>query len=87
MSHKQLDTLIRMINQIAANNGAYPHDEAAERVASHLQRFWARSMKTMIIEYRLSEGDELSPIAKEAVAILAQAAVSKQQGADSAVQA
>jgi hypothetical protein len=28
MSHKQLDTVIRMSNQIAANNTAYPHDDA-----------------------------------------------------------
>lgn len=84
MSHNQLDTLIRMINQIAANNGAYPDEEAAERVASHVQRFWARSMKTIIIEYRQSDGEELSPIASEAVAILARAAAEKQQAATSA---
>ncbi|MBD3635537.1 MAG: formate dehydrogenase subunit delta [Methylophaga sp.] len=80
MSHKQLDTLIRMSNQIAANNSAYPHDEAAERVANHIQRFWARSMKNLIIEHQQSAGDELSPIAREAVAILAQATIRKQQG-------
>ncbi|MCX4193996.1 formate dehydrogenase subunit delta [Methylophaga sp. OBS1] len=84
MSHNQLDTLIRMINQIAANNGAYPDEEAAERVASHIQRFWARSMKTMIIEYRQSDGEALSPIASEAVNILDRAAAEKQQAATSA---
>lgn len=67
MSHNQLDTLIRMINQIAANNGAYPHDEASERVANHVQGFWARSMKKMILDYRQADGKDLSPIAGEAV--------------------
>lgn len=67
MSHNQLDTLIRMINQIAANNGAYQTDEAAERVAAHIKRFWARSMKQLIIEHNQSGGGEPNPIAKLAV--------------------
>ena len=72
MSHNQLDSLIRMVNQIAANNGAYETGEAAERVASHIQRFWARSMKTLIIEYCHQGGEDLTPIARLAVAQLAQ---------------
>jgi formate dehydrogenase subunit delta len=71
MSHNQLDSLIRMVNQIAANNGAYQTEEAAQRVASHIQRFWARSMKTLIIEYGHEGGEDLSPIARLAVAQLA----------------
>ena len=74
MSHNQLDTLIHMVNQIAANNGAYESEEAATRVASHLKRFWARSMKKMIIEYLETGGEDLSPIAKMAVTKLPQPA-------------
>ncbi len=37
-------------------------------------------MKNLIIEHQQSAGDELSPIAREAVAMLAQATIRKQQG-------
>lgn len=67
MSHNQLDSLIRMINQIAANNGAYQSDDAAQRVANHVKRFWARSMKQLIIAHNRSGGDGLSPVARLAV--------------------
>lgn len=72
MSQNQLDTLIRMLNQIAVNNGAYPVEEAATRVAEHVKRFWARSMKQSIIEYnQTQQDDELSPVAKLALSKLA----------------
>ena len=44
----QLDSLIRMVNQIAANN-THRGDTAAEYVHTHLKKFWARSMKRQII--------------------------------------
>ena len=50
MSHSPVETLIKMINQIAANNRAYEDKEAAERVASHIKRFWARKMKEDLVE-------------------------------------
>lgn len=72
MSQNQLDTLIRMLNQIAVNNGAYPTDEAATRVAEHVKRFWARSMKQSIIAYTENhQEDELSPVARLALSKLA----------------
>lgn len=37
-------------------------------------------MKNLIIEYQQSAGDELSLIAREAVAMLAQATIRMQQG-------
>jgi len=46
MSQSQLGQLISMVNQIAANNTYKANDEqAATKVANHLQRFWAPSMK------------------------------------------
>jgi len=39
MTHKQLDALILMVNQISANNEHYGSEEAAERVSIHLKRF------------------------------------------------
>ncbi|MBA2779833.1 formate dehydrogenase subunit delta [Billgrantia kenyensis] len=71
MSRSQLDTLIHMANQIAANNAHYG-DDAAERVHTHLKKFWARSMKRLIVEYLHEDGSELSPLARQAVELLAQ---------------
>ena len=66
MSHSPVETLIKMINQIATNNRAYEDKEAAERVASHIKRFWARKMKEDLVEYLDAGGAELDPIAKDA---------------------
>ncbi|GGO83656.1 hypothetical protein GCM10011348_27960 [Marinobacterium nitratireducens] len=64
----QLDTLILMANQIAANNSHYGTEaEAAERVRNHLKKFWARSMKQQIIDYLQNDGSELSPLARQAI--------------------
>ncbi|MGQ4877809.1 formate dehydrogenase subunit delta [Billgrantia sp. LNSP4103-1] len=71
MSRSQLDSLIQMANQIAANNVHYG-TAAAERVHLHLKKFWARSMKQQIVDYLRRDGSELSPLAREAVALLAE---------------
>lgn len=71
MSRSQLDSLIHMANQIAANNAHYG-DATVERVHIHLKKFWARSMKRQIVEYLQQDGSQLSPLAREAVALLAQ---------------
>lgn len=73
MNHTQLDTLILMVNQIATNTEHYGVENAAERVSEHLKRFWARSMKQMIISYSVENGEALSPISKLAVADLSKA--------------
>lgn len=73
MTHKQLDALILMVNQISANNEHYGSEEAAERVSKHLKGFWARSMKQLIISYLSENGSDLSPIARRAIALLSNA--------------
>jgi formate dehydrogenase subunit delta len=76
VSDQQLEHLIKMINQIGANNLHQGEgDEAADMVATHLKKFWARSMKKQIIEYAQSDGAELSPVSKLAVARLKEASV------------
>lgn len=68
MSHNQLDTLIHMANQIADNNSHYgTQEEACERVALHLKKFWARSMKQQIISYLNEDGTRLTPLAQVAI--------------------
>ncbi|NIC05285.1 formate dehydrogenase subunit delta [Billgrantia bachuensis] len=70
MSRSQLDTLIHMANQIAINNAHYA--DAAERIHTHLKKFWARSMKHQIIDYLREDGSQLSPLARQAIEQLAQ---------------
>lgn len=68
----QLQSCIRMLNQIAANQQHFDNDEqAAAAVANHLKKFWARSMKQQIIAFaEEDEGQELSAIARRAVVLL-----------------
>ncbi|WP_432474484.1 formate dehydrogenase subunit delta [Amphritea sp. HPY] len=71
MGNHQLTSLIKMANQIAANNTHIGDDAAeAKMVADHLTKFWARSMKAQITDYLKEDGSELTPIAKQAVASL-----------------
>ncbi|WP_445620689.1 formate dehydrogenase subunit delta [Kushneria sp. Sum13] len=63
--------LIKMVNQISLNNRHHDSDEAAaEQIAGHLKRFWARDMKRQIIDYADHDGSELDPVSRLAVARL-----------------
>lgn len=71
MSHTELQHLITMINQIADNIATT--NSAAQTpvsVAEHIKRFWARSMKEQIVQYSEHDGQLLSPVAREAIAML-----------------
>jgi len=71
MGNHQLASLIKMANQIAANNTHIGDDAAeAKMVADHLRKFWARSMKQQIAEYLENDGSELLPIAKKAIPLI-----------------
>jgi formate dehydrogenase subunit delta len=68
----EVDKLVRMANQIAANLQYGPDRErTAQAVADHLQRFWSPPMRKQIIAYREQGGEDLSPVAAMAVAALA----------------
>jgi formate dehydrogenase subunit delta len=60
--------LVRMVNQIAANVSYQGPDEAAASVASHLNRFWAPSMRTQLLEFVASGGAGLDDLARRALA-------------------
>ena len=45
----EVEQLAKMANQIAENFSF--HDDAEERIADHLTRFWAPSMRKMLVEY------------------------------------
>lgn len=64
----QIETLIKMINQIADNA---PKDggseDTAKVVAGHVQKFWAKRMKAEIKEYLARGGRGLNEVAVRAV--------------------
>tara|TARA_R100000005_G_scaffold61204_1_gene31411 strand:- start:4128 stop:4355 length:228 start_codon:yes stop_codon:yes gene_type:complete len=68
----ELRHLIDMANQIATNLRFAAEDDAAaaDLVANHIQRFWARSMKTQIADYVQSDGADLYQVARLAIALL-----------------
>ncbi|WP_100638943.1 formate dehydrogenase subunit delta [Marinobacter salexigens] len=65
MSDQQLNNLIKMLDQIIANNLHHGDDDKVSDVAAdHLQKFWARSMKQQIIAHANQSPRELSVLAK-----------------------
>ena len=68
-----IEHLVTMANQIAANFEAWPdHGEACNEVANHLKRFWDPRMRRQIIEHAASApAAGLSPLALEAIRKLA----------------
>lgn len=66
--NNELHHLIEMINQISDNNLHHGEAEhAADMVATHLKKFWARSMKDQIIAYAENDGSELNAVSRLAV--------------------
>lgn len=67
------ERLAAMANDIANFFAAEPDREiAVEGVRNHLQRFWEPRMREQIIAYlRTDHGEGLSPLARAAVAALA----------------
>jgi formate dehydrogenase subunit delta len=63
-----VDKLVRMANQIAANNDYGPDaDKIAATVADHLTRFWTPEMRAAVIEGHRRKILDLSPTAARAV--------------------
>ncbi|WP_110685785.1 formate dehydrogenase subunit delta [Salinicola aestuarinus] len=63
-----LAPLIKMVNQISLNHRHHDSDAAAaEPIAAHLKKFWARDMKRQIIDYAEADGGELLPVSRLAV--------------------
>ena len=63
-----IDKLVRMANQIAANlDYGADKEKVAVGVADHLKRFWTPSMRAAIIDAHRKKSIELSPVAARAV--------------------
>ncbi|NIM70976.1 MAG: formate dehydrogenase subunit delta [Xanthomonadales bacterium] len=65
MTGGELESLVRMANQIAANFSF--HADPAERIADHFTRFWAPSMRKMLIAHEAAGGEGLQPEVREAL--------------------
>jgi formate dehydrogenase subunit delta len=68
---QEVERLVKMANQIADN--LCFHDDAANRIADHLQRFWAPSMRQKLAEHIAAGGAGLKPEVAAAMARLADA--------------
>lgn len=73
MGSNQLASTIKMVNQIAVNNSHLGDEsEAAIIVASHIGKFWAKTMKQQLCQYFADDGSALNPIAQQAVKLVQQ---------------
>jgi len=61
----EVDQLVKMANQISDNFSF--HDDAVERIADHLLRFWAPSMLKKLRDHDNTQGADLKPAAREAL--------------------
>lgn len=62
--NEELQHLIEMANQIAANNNRGGEQQCAAVVENHIRQFWARPMKQKIISYLEQDGEQLLPATK-----------------------
>jgi formate dehydrogenase subunit delta len=63
--------LVKMANEIAGFFGSLPdHEEGVASMTQHLRNFWEPRMRREIVAYAQSDGSELLPIAREAIARL-----------------
>ena len=60
------ENMIHMANQIAQFFASYPHEEAVEGVADHIQKFWEKRMRQQLREYIGQGGSGLNELALEA---------------------
>ena len=58
MANTETSHLVSMANDIAANLSF--QGDAEERIADHINRFWAPRMRKLLLEYAASDGQGLS---------------------------
>ena len=65
MTGDESEHIRQMANQIAVNFSL--HEDQAARIADHLTRFWAPSMRKLLTEYVEQGGEGLEPAVLDAV--------------------
>ena len=58
MANTETSHLVSMANDIAANLSF--QGDADERIADHINRFWAPRMRKLLLEYAANDGQGLS---------------------------
>lgn len=58
MANSETSHLVSMANDIAANLSFQA--QADEKIADHINRFWAPRMRKLLLEYAAGDGDGLS---------------------------
>jgi len=58
MANTETTHLVSMANDIAANLSF--QSNADEKIADHINRFWAPRMRKLLLEYAAGDGQELS---------------------------
>ena len=58
MTNTETAHLVSMANDIAANLGF--HADADEKIADHINRFWAPRMRMLLLDYAKNDGAQLS---------------------------
>lgn len=61
--------LVRMANQIAAFNAAYPPEEALRGVEEHIRAFWDPRMRRLMAEHLAAGGEGLTDLARRGAAL------------------
>ena len=61
----EIDQLVKMANQIAANFSF--HEDGIARLADHLRRFWAPVMRQQLCDYAAAGGAGLDQAVVQAV--------------------
>lgn len=67
MSHGTHDKLVYMANQIAGFFATQPEAEAAQGVASHINKFWEPRMRRQLFEILEQDANGLSPLVLQAM--------------------
>lgn len=70
MSHSTNDKLVYMANQIAGFFATQPEGEAAQGVASHINKFWEPRMRRQLFEILEQHENGLSPLVLRAVSLI-----------------
>ena len=58
MTNSEISHLVSMANDIAANLSFQA--QADEKIADHINRFWAPRMRKLLLEYASGNGEDLS---------------------------
>jgi formate dehydrogenase subunit delta len=56
-------SLVRMVNQIAANVAHHPRDQAVAEIVAHLRSTWSPAMRAELVAYLRGGGADLTALA------------------------